>query len=305
MSAETKDGNKTQAETSAKPRGLMNGLRRLNGRFLRWYREHKTYVVVGLLIVAFFVAYFWDHIFYSLEPGQKGVRWDRFVGTELRYVYLEGLHAIAPWDKMYIYDTRIQEEKDTVQLLSRDGLPIDIAFSMRYKPQDTLLPQLHQRVGPDYCEKLVRPTVIESMRMVIGNYTVQEVFASDERGLLAEIDHVLLSEMADYPEVIIDEVLLTELKLPRVIEMAIQDKLEQEQRQQAYRYRIMREREEKERKIIEARGIAEFEDLAGISILKWRALEVTEELAKSPNSKLIVVGTKENDLPVLLNAGQP
>jgi soluble P-type ATPase len=40
-------------------------------------------------------------------------------------------------------------------------------------------------------------------------------------------------------------------------------------------------------------------------MLKWRGIQATTELAKSPNSKIIIMGTGQNNLPLLLNADTP
>ena len=66
-------------------------------------------------------------------------------------------------------------------------------------------------------------------------------------------------------------------------------------------YKLLSEEKEKKRKIIEADGIRQFEEISKISILKWKGLEVTSEFAKSNNAKIIIMGNGKNDLPLLLN----
>jgi hypothetical protein len=58
---------------------------------------------------------------------------------------------------------------------------------------------------------------------------------------------------------------------------------------------------EKRKRAIEAEGISEFEARSHVSILKWRGIEVTEALANSPHSKVIVLGTGADQLPILLS----
>jgi hypothetical protein len=62
---------------------------------------------------------------------------------------------------------------------------------------------------------------------------------------------------------------------------------------------------ERQRRAIEAEGIREFEDNTHVSFLKWRAMEATEHLAASPNTKIVVMGTGQGQLPVLLNTDEP
>lgn len=276
---------------------------RLREFLRRFWQKYQTPLVVSSLVFLFFVVYFWKDIFIFIEPGQAGVRWNRFTGTE-EDTYFEGINIIPPWDKMYIYDVRIQERKDTLELLSSDGLPIDLRISVRFQPNVLQLSFLHKEIGEKYADKIVMPEAIEALRKVIGNYRAQDIFATDEHGLLQEIKDALLEDFRMFDQIMVDKVLIEELSLPEDIQHAIVAKLQEEQREMQYKFRVRKESAEKDRKFIEAEGIKRFEEISGISIIQWRALEVTEKLAESPNSKIIVIGTDDNDLPVLLNAGE-
>ena len=81
-------------------------------------------------------------------------------------------------------------------------------------------------------------------------------------------------------------------------------KLVQEQEALEYEFKIAKAKKEAERKEIEAKGIAEFQKIVNRTItpqlLKWKGVEATQEIAKSPNSKVIVIGNGDGDLPIIL-----
>ncbi|HEY7751405.1 MAG TPA: prohibitin family protein, partial [Ignavibacteriaceae bacterium] len=64
------------------------------------------------------------------------------------------------------------------------------------------------------------------------------------------------------------------------------------------------EEQEADRKRIEAKGIADLQDIVsrGISeqLLKWKGIEATEKLALSQNSKIVVIGSGKDGLPIIL-----
>ena len=70
---------------------------------------------------------------------------------------------------------------------------------------------------------------------------------------------------------------------------------------------LERTRQEAVRKHIEALGIADYQAIIskGLNdqVIEWRGIEATEKLAESPNSKVIIVGSGKNGLPVILNTG--
>ena len=272
----------------------------LKSRLRGWFRRSAIYLSIVALLLIFAFLLLSKRIIYNIHPGERGVRWSRFGGTVLDRDYPEGLRLLPPWDEMYVYNVRVQEVHDTIVVLAANGLPITLHYSCRYRPDLNKLPQLHQTYGPEYLEVMVKPEIVSALREVIGNYRPEEIYARDEQGLLDEIYNALAAELIDR-YVTIQALLIKELRLTPELEAAINEKLVADQNAEAYEFRLKREESERTRKGIEAEGIRNFEKISGISILKWRGIEATSELAKSPNSKVIIVGTTPGGLPVILN----
>lgn len=267
----------------------------------RWLRRSGIYLIIGTLLALLLGITLSHRIFHTIKTGERGVRWSLLGGgTVLDRDYPEGLRIISPWDAMYVYDVRVQEVNDTVVVLTANGLPITIKYSVRYRPDLQRLPYLHQTYGPNYVETLLKPEIVSALREVIGNYRPEAIYSRSERGLIDEIFESLASQVTNR-YIVIQTVILESLRLTPELESAINQKLVDEQTALAYEFRLSRERSEAQRKGIEAGGIQAFERLSGISILKWRGIEATEELAKSPNTKVIIIGPGQTQLPILLN----
>src|SRR5208337_3731581 len=106
------------------------------------------------------------------------------------------------------------------------------------------------------------------------------------------------------------DTLILGIELPIAVETAIDRKIEQYYISEEYKFRVAREIRESERKKIEAEGISEFQQIVsqGISdsYLRWRGIEATLQLAQSSNSKIVIVGSGKDGLPVILgNAETP
>lgn len=268
-----------------------------------WFDRHHFKLTLGFLTLLFLIFFFWNSIFYSIYPGEAGVLWRRFWGgTVLDQYFPEGFYAILPFNRLYIYDVRLQAQNDDVVFLTRNGLLLSVKWATVFQPRRDRLARLHVDLGPAYKETFMRPKTLHALRAVLGNYTHEQIYARDEDGLLDEIYDRLVSEVGEYIHV--ERVMITELLLPAQIQQAIDDKLTQEQIALSYPYRLSREYQEKERKIIEAQGIRDFEAISGIPILQWRGIEATVQLAESPNSKIIVIGTSAEGLPIILNTGE-
>jgi regulator of protease activity HflC (stomatin/prohibitin superfamily) len=274
-------------------------------RIKRFIRERQPVLIIGGLIFTFVVLFFGPNIFVTIKEGEAGVMFLRFFGGTVRdKIYGEGLHVVWPWDKLKVYNVRIQESRRTVEVLDNTGLQLRLNVSIRYHPDYIVLALLHQRVGPDYVDKVVIPEVEGVLRTTVGTLDAHGLYAN-EHEVLARIVNQSMSRTAD-KYIVIDNVIIRSIELPEPIQVAIQKKREEEQLAEAYVYRLLREEDEAKRKVVEAKGTKDANDIVSSSlssnILKWRGIEATMALAGSTNAKVIVVGNGPQGLPIILGA---
>lgn len=280
-----------------------------------WIRDWLTYHSFGLtfavLILAFFLVYFAPRIFISIHSGQAGVRWKRFSGTMTAAsdVYFEGLHVILPVDIMYIYNLRYQILTRRVSALTRGGLEIQADMGLMYRVRKDHVGALHQQVGPKYIETLIVPTLDAAARNILSALDAETMYAqhSVNVGETDLFERSLFERAKDdigrhYIEVA--DLSIMRLILPERVQQVVQQKHQEEQMVLLYDFRIERERKEVERKRIEAQGIKAFQDILGARLsenyLKFKGIEATLELAKSANSKVVVMGNGSG-LPLILS----
>jgi regulator of protease activity HflC (stomatin/prohibitin superfamily) len=273
-------------------------------RFQQALRERTIGILIVAIIFMFVAIYLWQRIVITIMPGEAGVLWQLFLGgTRTDYIYSEGLRLIWPWDKMYIYDIRVQQTAHEFDVLTVDGLKLHLAISIRYYPEREMLGVLHQKVGPDYVNTVVIPEIEAVLRVLIGRLHAEEVYAT-ERSIIEEAVNSAVEQIAQR-FINVDDVLIKRIEFPPFIVQAIEAKMEQQQLAEAYGFRLTRERKEAERKRIEAEGLRDYNQLLATSlsdqILLWKGIQATLELAQSQNAKIVVIGSGEKGLPVIGN----
>jgi prohibitin 1 len=215
----------------------------------------------------------------------------------------QGFLIIAPWNRLITYDTRTKEAFEEMSVLSKNGLTIAVELSYRYQPITKSIGLLHEEIGPNYLEVIVKPEIRSATREVIGKYLPEELYSTKREAIQDEILE-RTKEKVGKKHIVLDEVLIREVALPASLKVAIEKKLEEEQLSFQFEFKLDRERKEAERKIIEATAKAEANRILNASltsnILKDKGIEATLELAKSPNSKVVVVGGAEGGLPLIL-----
>lgn len=262
----------------------------------------RLVTLATLILVAFLVLT--RTTFLTIEPGHSGVLFKRFAGgLDKDKVYTQGFHVVAPWNKMFIYDVRIAEKFEQMEVLSKNGLTIVVDLSLRYRPIAEELGYLHDEIGTGYLDRIIMPEIRSAVREVIGKYNEEELYSSKREAIQTEIFE-RTSEKLLLNHCYLDAVLIRGVTLPETLQAAIERKLKEEQLSLEFDYRLDRERKEAERKIIEAEAKAESNRILNASltnnILRDKGIEATMQLANSPNSKVIVVGSGDDGLPLIL-----
>ncbi len=274
----------------------MNAQPQMNGRFRG--------LLLGLIVVLP-VLLFWNTLTVTIPSGHAGLLFHTFGdGVDVEEApMMSGFHFKAPWNKVYEYEIRQKERMEALNVLSSNLLKIEMDMTIFYQPDLAQLPQLEIERGRNYEEKVITPAMRSVAREVIAKYLPEEFNTTKREEIQAEIEAELSAKLAaNYIQ--LNDVLIRNIRLPRTLEEAIERKLQQEQESLEYEFRIEKAAKEAERKRIEAEGIRDFQEIvsSGISeeLLKWKGIEATAELANSPNSKVIVIGSGEDGLPLIL-----
>jgi regulator of protease activity HflC (stomatin/prohibitin superfamily) len=292
------------APADAKPSMDLRARLRVVGRHIK---ENLAHLLIALLILAILVIVLAPRIIVTVRSGEAGVLFRRFTGTELTRIYTEGLYVIFPWDQMAVYNVRLQTHEMNFRMLTATGLPVELRVAVRYQADARLLPQLHVQVGPDYLNKVVVPEVEAVLRRHVGQYSPEEIYTT-KRGLL---DSIVINSItaAEKRYVNVDDVLIKMVTLPQAVADAIERKEVYDQQEKEYVYRLAIEQKEAERRRIEAAGIQNYQRIIKETLdeplLRYHGIQATKDLAKSNNSKMVVIGSGGNQLPIILgNPGQ-
>jgi regulator of protease activity HflC (stomatin/prohibitin superfamily) len=241
----------------------------------------------------------------TIKSGQAGVLYKTFGGGVVtdEPALGEGFQLVFPWNKVFIYEVRQQEIFEKMQVLSSNGLEIQLEASAWFQPQSENIGLLHQEKGENYISRVIQPAIRSAARSVVGRYTPEQLYSSKRDIIQTEIFEET-KKILDNQHIQLNEVLVRDVTLPSTIKDAIERKLKQEQESLEYEFRLVTAKKEAEKQIIEAQGKADANRILSASltekILQDKGIEATIKLSESPNSKVIVIGSAKDGLPIIL-----
>jgi prohibitin 1 len=251
---------------------------------------------VGLILIIFLFA-----SVARVESGHVGVL--TLFGRVTGEILPEGIHVVNPFKVNHQMSIRTQEVKESASVPSSEGLVMNLDTSLIYHVNPDKAADVYQRIGPNYVDVLVEPNLRAAIRESTASHTANALYTGEREMVAKQIYNQLISKLSTRGFTV-ESILLRDIQLPATLKASIEAKQQAEQEALAMNFRLQKETQEAQRKRIEAQGIRDFQKIVaqGISpqLLEWKGIEATENLSKSPNSKIVVIGNSKNGLPLIL-----
>jgi regulator of protease activity HflC (stomatin/prohibitin superfamily) len=228
-----------------------------------------------------------------------------FFGTVSDKTLSPGINFVNPMAKVIKYSAQTKEHKETMQVLSREGLTIGLELSVLYRLNPDSAASIYKKIfGGDYEEVILVPQFRSISRAVTASFQASALY-STERERLSEAVQAELARVIGVRGIIVESTPLRNVALPSQLTEAIEQKQRADQESQRMEFILTKEKQEADRKRIEAKGIADFQTIvaAGISeqLLRWKGIEATLKIAESNNSKVVIIGSGKDGLPIILD----
>ncbi len=274
------------------------------GKFFRPLR------LLGMLLV---VVGIFSKCIVQINAGQIGVK--TLFGKVQNDVLASGLHFVNPLLEIRRLDIKTQNytmsgvhdegEKagdDAIRVLTADGLEVTIDLTVLYKLLPSEAPRLVRETGEDYTDKIVRPLTRTKIRDNSVYYEAVALYSTKRDEFQQRIFKSIEDDFKKRG-LILEQLLVRNITLPQSVKTTIEQKINAEQDAQKMQFVLLKEKQEAERKRVEAQGIADYQRIINTGLtdqqLQYEQIKAYLELAKSPNSKVIVMG--KGNTPVILD----
>jgi len=266
--------------------------------------------IIGLLLIVLGVL---TSCIVQVDAGQVGVQ--KLFGKVQNNVLGSGLHFINPLVDVIKLDTKTQNYTmsgiadeghktgdDAIRVLTADGLEVTIDLSVLYRVVPADAPKLLSETGNDYEDKIVRPITRTRIRDNSVYYDAVALYSTKRDEFQQRIFKTIEDDFKRRG-LLLENLLVRNITLPQSVKSAIELKINAEQEAQKMQFVLQKEKQEAERKRVEAQGIADYQRIISESLtdrqLQYESIKAQLEIAKSPNTKVIVMGKGSN--PVILD----
>jgi prohibitin 1 len=243
-----------------------------------------------------------SQMFTIIPAGHVGVV--DFFGNVQTLTLKAGINPVNPLARIIKMSVQTLEIKETMDTPSKEGLTTQIEVSVLYHLNPENAADVYRTVGEDYIGVILEPQFRSVSRGVTAIFEAKALYTA-ERSQLETLIYEDLKKVAEPRGITIESTPMRRVGLPPGLTAAIEEKLRMEQESQRMQFVLQKEKQEADRKRIEAEGISDFQKIVaqGISdnLLRWKGIEATMKIAESNNSKVVIVGSGKDGLPVILD----
>ena len=130
----------------------------------------------------------------TIKPGERAIIFRKFTtGLDKENIVPPGFHFIAPWNEVFIYEVKEQKVEESMDILDKNGLSMNIEITVRFHPTYAQIGFLHEEFGKSYIDRLVIPEVRSSARKVMGRYEAEEIYSTKRN----EVESAIIEETKD------------------------------------------------------------------------------------------------------------
>lgn len=235
----------------------------------------------------------------TIREGEVGVK--RTLGKYSKNSYDQGLKIYNPFvSRMIKISTQTENLEVGLNIPSKEGLTIRSEVSILYNVDGRKAPELLRSIGTDYEENVILPVFRSAVADVTSRFFAKDMHTG-ERATIEKAIKEQMMVLMDGKGIEVEAVLLKSIQLPKSLARAIEEKLEAEQQAQRMEFVLQQAEREAEQKRIEAKGIRDAQLIIAegldSKILQFKSIEAFEQLAKSPNAKVIIT---DGDLPMIM-----
>jgi regulator of protease activity HflC (stomatin/prohibitin superfamily) len=265
----------------------------------KYGRYQEARISIAGIVIGAIVAFI--QLFTVVPAGTVGVV--DFLGMVSETTLKSGVNFVNPMARVINFSIKTQELKEVMNVPSQEGQNVQLEISLLFSLDPDNASKIYKTVGENYAEIILIPQFRSVVRGITAKYEAKALYTSSREVLAHEIK-AELEKLVGPRGILIESAPLRQIVLPAGLTAAIEEKLKAEQESQRMQFVLEREKQEADRKRIEAKGIADFQDIVarGISqqLLQWKGIEATEKLANSPNSKVVIIGSGKDGLPIIL-----
>ena len=157
-----------------------------------------------------------------VQAGHRGVV--LYLGAVENRVLGEGVHFVIPFAEQVIpLEVRTLKYQAEATAASNDLQQVQTAIALNYHLNPADVNKVYQQLGPDYADRVIAPTIQESVKASVAKYNAEELIT--KRAIVKDVIANAIRNSLSAKDIVVETIFITDFSFSPAFSSQVEDKV--------------------------------------------------------------------------------
>jgi regulator of protease activity HflC (stomatin/prohibitin superfamily) len=157
-----------------------------------------------------------------VQAGHRGVV--LYLGAVENRVLGEGVHFIVLFVEQVVQlEVRTLKYQAEATAASNDLQQVQTVIALNYHLNPADVNKVYQQLGPDYADRVIAPTIQESVKASVAKYNAEELIA--KRAIVKDVIANTIRNSLSAKDIVVETIFITDFKFSEAFSTQVEDKV--------------------------------------------------------------------------------
>ena len=182
----------------------------------------KKLVIIATITTFIVIILVMSESVVIVQAGHRGVV--LYLGAVENRVLSEGVHFIIPFAEQVIpLEVRTLKFVANASAASNDLQEVQTVIALNYHLNPTEVNKVYQQLGPDYADKVIAPTIQESVKASVAKYNAEELIT--KRAIVKDVIANAIRTSLSAKDIVVETIFITDFRFSPSFSSQVEDKV--------------------------------------------------------------------------------
>ena len=182
----------------------------------------KKLVIIAALVTFIVIILVISESVVIVQAGHRGVV--LYLGAVENRVLGEGVHFVIPFAEQVVQlEVRTLKYQAEATAASNDLQQVQTVIALNYHLNPADVNKVYQQLGPDYADRVIAPTIQESVKASVAKYNAEELIT--KRAIVKDVIANTIRNSLSAKDIVVETIFITDFKFSDAFSSQVEDKV--------------------------------------------------------------------------------
>jgi prohibitin 2 len=184
-------------------------------------RPNKLVILAAIVTFAVIIIILSESVV-IVQAGHRGVV--LYLGAVENRVLGEGVHFVIPFAEQVVQlEVRTLKYQAEATAASNDLQQVQTVIALNYHLNPADVNKVYQQLGPDYADRVIAPTIQESVKASVAKYNAEELIT--KRAIVKDVIANTIRNSLSAKDIVVETIFITDFKFSDAFSSQVEDKV--------------------------------------------------------------------------------